>query len=283
MNCFYVWPPITSAVQIFVNTHWDLCDSSSPKTSGRHECGGSWLFIRPLDCQHVRISQQPQLCWCKWPKHLWTHTLAFWPHENHRSVVLSVCCSSMLETFLLRQTDYPLVYLIQGESLSSPGDSKGVKSLVNKMTFALKSKSVNVKEKMISFIENTSTPVERWGLNSFSKPFDKKPSPLKLTGLNTCACYNFNCMILLKQTQNNSITLKNSKNSNICFLGNLQWTQTKNKVHGKHLLGSYATLSFVYYKCTQKCRLTQAVCSKTTVTCTAVDREIRELWSFDDI
>ncbi|TRY96459.1 hypothetical protein DNTS_027532 [Danionella cerebrum] len=40
-------------------------------------------------------------------------------------------------------------------------DGKGVKSLVNKMTFALKSKSVNVKEKMISFIENTSTPVER--------------------------------------------------------------------------------------------------------------------------
>uniref|UniRef100_A0A673BHF3 TBC1 domain family member 23 n=1 Tax=Sphaeramia orbicularis TaxID=375764 RepID=A0A673BHF3_9TELE len=48
-----------------------------------------------------------------------------------------------------------------GESLSSPGDGKGVKSLVNKMTFALKSKSVNVKEKMISFIENTSTPVDR--------------------------------------------------------------------------------------------------------------------------
>uniref|UniRef100_A0A8C2GYX2 TBC1 domain family member 23 n=1 Tax=Cyprinus carpio TaxID=7962 RepID=A0A8C2GYX2_CYPCA len=40
-------------------------------------------------------------------------------------------------------------------------DGKGVKSLVNKMTFALKSKSVNVKEKVISFIENTSTPVER--------------------------------------------------------------------------------------------------------------------------
>lgn len=51
----------------------------------------------------------------------------------------------------------------QGESLSSPGDGKSVKSLVNKMTFALKSKSVNVKEKMISFIENTSTPVDRWG------------------------------------------------------------------------------------------------------------------------
>uniref|UniRef100_A0A8C2C2G9 TBC1 domain family member 23 n=1 Tax=Cyprinus carpio TaxID=7962 RepID=A0A8C2C2G9_CYPCA len=40
-----------------------------------------------------------------------------------------------------------------------------VKSLVNKMTFALKSKSVNVKEKVISFIENTSTPVERMSFN----------------------------------------------------------------------------------------------------------------------
>ncbi|CAL8271567.1 unnamed protein product, partial [Arctogadus glacialis] len=48
-----------------------------------------------------------------------------------------------------------------GESLGGPGDAKGVKSLVNKMTFALKSKSVNVKEKMISFIENTATPVDR--------------------------------------------------------------------------------------------------------------------------
>ncbi|XP_016352768.1 TBC1 domain family member 23 isoform X1 [Sinocyclocheilus anshuiensis] len=44
-------------------------------------------------------------------------------------------------------------------------DGKGVKSLVNKMTFALKSKSVNVKEKMISFIENTSTPVDRISFN----------------------------------------------------------------------------------------------------------------------
>uniref|UniRef100_A0A3Q2PD79 TBC1 domain family member 23 n=1 Tax=Fundulus heteroclitus TaxID=8078 RepID=A0A3Q2PD79_FUNHE len=50
---------------------------------------------------------------------------------------------------------------VDGESLSSPGEGKGVKSLVNKMTFALKSKSVNVKEKMISFIENTSAPVDR--------------------------------------------------------------------------------------------------------------------------
>ncbi|XP_077464165.1 TBC1 domain family member 23 isoform X3 [Stigmatopora argus] len=49
-----------------------------------------------------------------------------------------------------------------GESLS---DGKGVKSLVNKMTFALKSKSVNVKEKMISFIENTSAPVDRISFN----------------------------------------------------------------------------------------------------------------------
>ncbi|XP_036971406.1 TBC1 domain family member 23 isoform X1 [Acanthopagrus latus] len=61
-----------------------------------------------------------------------------------------------------------------GESLSSPGDSKGVKSLVNKMTFALKSKSVNVKEKMISFIENTSTPVERM---SFNLPWPEKVTP----------------------------------------------------------------------------------------------------------
>ncbi|XP_051985750.1 TBC1 domain family member 23 isoform X1 [Xyrauchen texanus] len=44
-------------------------------------------------------------------------------------------------------------------------DGKGVKSLVNKMTFALKSKSVNVKEKVINFIENTSTPVERISFN----------------------------------------------------------------------------------------------------------------------
>ncbi|XP_016398501.1 TBC1 domain family member 23 isoform X2 [Sinocyclocheilus rhinocerous] len=53
-------------------------------------------------------------------------------------------------------------------SLSSADDStdgKGVKSLVNKMTFALKSKSVNVKEKVISFIENTSTPVDRMSFN----------------------------------------------------------------------------------------------------------------------
>uniref|UniRef100_A0A673BGZ9 TBC1 domain family member 23 n=1 Tax=Sphaeramia orbicularis TaxID=375764 RepID=A0A673BGZ9_9TELE len=61
-----------------------------------------------------------------------------------------------------------------GESLSSPGDGKGVKSLVNKMTFALKSKSVNVKEKMISFIENTSTPVDRI---SFNLPWPEKVIP----------------------------------------------------------------------------------------------------------
>ncbi|RXM32351.1 TBC1 domain family member 23 [Acipenser ruthenus] len=48
-----------------------------------------------------------------------------------------------------------------GESPNGSGDGKGVKSLVNKMTFALKSRSVNVKEKVISFIENTSAPVER--------------------------------------------------------------------------------------------------------------------------
>ncbi|XP_054645247.1 TBC1 domain family member 23 isoform X1 [Dunckerocampus dactyliophorus] len=58
-----------------------------------------------------------------------------------------------------------------GDSLS---DTKGVKSLVNKMTFALKSKSVNVKEKMISFIENTSTPVDRI---SFNLPWPDKVIP----------------------------------------------------------------------------------------------------------
>ncbi|XP_039547474.1 TBC1 domain family member 23 isoform X3 [Pimephales promelas] len=52
---------------------------------------------------------------------------------------------------------------VDGELNSA--DGKGVKSLVNKMTFALKSKSVNVKEKMISFIENTSTPVDRMSFN----------------------------------------------------------------------------------------------------------------------
>ncbi|MEE6468306.1 hypothetical protein FKM82_008250 [Ascaphus truei] len=49
-----------------------------------------------------------------------------------------------------------------GDTPNGVGDGKGVKSLVNKMTVALKTKSVNVKEKVISFIENTSAPVERW-------------------------------------------------------------------------------------------------------------------------
>ncbi|XP_069493342.1 TBC1 domain family member 23 isoform X2 [Ambystoma mexicanum] len=48
-----------------------------------------------------------------------------------------------------------------GDSPNGSGDGKGVKSLVNKMTVALKTKSVNVKEKVISFIENTSVPVDR--------------------------------------------------------------------------------------------------------------------------
>ncbi|KAM5182083.1 TBC1 domain family member 23 isoform 2-T2 [Mantella aurantiaca] len=47
------------------------------------------------------------------------------------------------------------------DSPNGMADGRGVKSLVNKMTVALKTKSVNVKEKVISFIENTSTPVER--------------------------------------------------------------------------------------------------------------------------
>uniref|UniRef100_A0A671T1L6 TBC1 domain family member 23 n=1 Tax=Sinocyclocheilus anshuiensis TaxID=1608454 RepID=A0A671T1L6_9TELE len=54
---------------------------------------------------------------------------------------------------------------LSSADVSFDTDGKGVKSLVNKMTFALKSKSVNVKEKMISFIENTSTPVDRISFN----------------------------------------------------------------------------------------------------------------------
>ncbi|XP_043927313.1 TBC1 domain family member 23 isoform X2 [Protopterus annectens] len=50
---------------------------------------------------------------------------------------------------------------VDGDLTNGSADGKGVKSLVNKMTFALKSKSVNVKEKVISFIENTSAPVDR--------------------------------------------------------------------------------------------------------------------------
>ncbi|XP_031678110.1 TBC1 domain family member 23 isoform X2 [Oncorhynchus kisutch] len=61
----------------------------------------------------------------------------------------------------------------EGDALSSTGD-KGVKSLVNKMTFALKSKSVIAKEKMISFMENTATPVDRM---SFTLPWPEKGVP----------------------------------------------------------------------------------------------------------
>uniref|UniRef100_A0A8C5KL16 TBC1 domain family member 23 n=1 Tax=Jaculus jaculus TaxID=51337 RepID=A0A8C5KL16_JACJA len=49
---------------------------------------------------------------------------------------------------------------VDGESPNGSND-RGMKSLVNKMTVALKTKSVNVREKVISFIENTSTPVDR--------------------------------------------------------------------------------------------------------------------------
>ncbi|KAF4025995.1 hypothetical protein G4228_017981, partial [Cervus hanglu yarkandensis] len=49
---------------------------------------------------------------------------------------------------------------VDGESSNGSND-RGMKSLVNKMTVALKTKSVNVREKVISFIENTSTPVDR--------------------------------------------------------------------------------------------------------------------------
>ncbi|XP_060090577.1 TBC1 domain family member 23 isoform X3 [Heteronotia binoei] len=51
--------------------------------------------------------------------------------------------------------------LTEVDSSNGSSEGKSVKSLVNKMTVALKTKSVNVKEKVISFIENTSTPVDR--------------------------------------------------------------------------------------------------------------------------
>uniref|UniRef100_A0A8C0H0V6 TBC1 domain family member 23 n=1 Tax=Chelonoidis abingdonii TaxID=106734 RepID=A0A8C0H0V6_CHEAB len=54
---------------------------------------------------------------------------------------------------------------VDGDSPNGSSDGKGVKSLVNKMTVALKTRSVNVKEKVISFIENTSTPVDRMSFN----------------------------------------------------------------------------------------------------------------------
>ncbi|MEE6468300.1 hypothetical protein FKM82_008250 [Ascaphus truei] len=60
-----------------------------------------------------------------------------------------------------------------GDTPNGVGDGKGVKSLVNKMTVALKTKSVNVKEKVISFIENTSAPVERI---SFTLPWPERAS-----------------------------------------------------------------------------------------------------------
>lgn len=129
---------------------WRRCGFSSPKAPGGHERGRSGLLLHPLDRQHFGISQQPQLRWCRWMQSFRTHRrrcLVYW--------VIGVAFWNTCRPFRM-----------QGESLGSAADGKGVKSLVNKMTFALKSKSVNVKEKMISFIENTSTPVERWALNS---------------------------------------------------------------------------------------------------------------------
>ncbi|KAL8190821.1 UNVERIFIED_CONTAM: hypothetical protein K2H54_062147 [Gekko kuhli] len=55
--------------------------------------------------------------------------------------------------------------LAEVDSSNGSSEGKGVKSLVNKMTVALKTKSVNVKEKVISFIENTSAPVDRISFN----------------------------------------------------------------------------------------------------------------------
>lgn len=63
-------------------------------------------------------------------------------------------CANRLEKSSL------VIFFFQGESSNGLND-RGMKSLVNKMTIALKTKSVNVREKVISFIENTSAPVDR--------------------------------------------------------------------------------------------------------------------------
>lgn len=160
----YICFLVTTAIQKIVKAkiHRDTCTSSSSAAPGRHERWGAWLLLRPLDRQHIWISQQPQLSWCK---KLGEPANPLY-HKGHKHVNRDLLSDG---------TDCNIFPWIQGESLSGPGDSKGVKSLVNKMTFALKSKSVNVKEKMISFIENTSAPVDRWETSS------SKHSPLKFT------------------------------------------------------------------------------------------------------
>ncbi|KAM9320880.1 TBC1 domain family member 23 [Gastrophryne carolinensis] len=59
------------------------------------------------------------------------------------------------------------------ESPNGVADGRGVKSLVSKISVAWKTKSENVKEKVISFIENTSTPVERI---TFNLPWPERAS-----------------------------------------------------------------------------------------------------------
>lgn len=58
---------VTTAVQKIVKAkiHRDTCTSSSSEAPGRHERRGARLLVRPLDRQHIWISQQPQLSWCK--------------------------------------------------------------------------------------------------------------------------------------------------------------------------------------------------------------------------
>ncbi|KAK2091848.1 hypothetical protein P7K49_031132 [Saguinus oedipus] len=67
---------------------------------------------------------------------------------------------------------------VDGESSNGSND-RGMKSLVNKMTVALKTKSVNVREKVISFIENTSTPVDRFYSETEEDEAKKRSQPTK--------------------------------------------------------------------------------------------------------
>lgn len=215
----YICLLVTTAVQKIVKAkiHRDTCTSSSSAAPGRHERRGAWLLVRPLDRQHIWISQQPQLSWCKKlgePANPLYHK----GHKHHNMLHTG----GVKRDLLSDGTDCYIFPWIQGESLSGPGDSKGVKSLVNKMTFALKSKSVNVKEKMISFIENTSAPVDRWETSS------SKHSPLKLTLQHTLSIFCVNHTVRYNnRMQINIITLKRNQVCDSSHISNTKNQSTR--------------------------------------------------------
>uniref|UniRef100_H0ZTU3 TBC1 domain family member 23 n=1 Tax=Taeniopygia guttata TaxID=59729 RepID=H0ZTU3_TAEGU len=87
---------------------------------------------------------------------------------------------------------------VDGDSPNGSGDGKGMKSLVNKMTVALKTKSVNVKRKLSVFIENTSTPWIEYlsifpGLSSMSDDDRKEVVNIQTWINKPDVKYNFPC------------------------------------------------------------------------------------------